>query len=112
MNINPIVIAALASLSIPVEPNTYDGIATEYIIFNYADERPEVYANDTDILEETTIQVHYFTRGNTLKNKKAIRRLLRTAGFTIQSTAEFFESDTKYNHVIVSAWIEAEIDDD
>lgn len=111
MNINPIVIAALTSLGLPVEPNAYVGAADSYITFNYADERPSLRADDTDQLDETTIQVHYFTRSNPQTNKKAIRRLLRAAGFTIQNTVEIYESDTKLNHVIVYAWIEGEIND-
>lgn len=111
MNINPTIIAALASLSMPVAPNVYDGQADEYITFNYADERPEIYANDTDISDATYVQVHYFTRSDPQINKKAIRRLLRAAGFTIYDTSEIYESDTKFTHVIVSAWIEGEVDD-
>lgn len=111
MNINPLVISALTSLSLPVTPNTYGGAATDYITFNYADERPALNADDVDILDETTIQVHYFTKSDPQTNKKAIRRLLRTAGFFIQSTEELYEPDTGYTHVIVYAWIEGAIDD-
>lgn len=111
MNINTTVVTALTPLNIPVAANAYLGEATEYITFNYADERPALRADDTDILDETTIQVHYFTRGNPQTNKKAIRRLLRAAGFTIQSTQELYESDTGYFHVVVYVWIEGAIDD-
>ena len=111
MNINTMVINALSSLSLPVAANVYNGTADDYITFNYADERPVVRADDIDILDETTIQVHYFTRGNPQANKKAIRRLLRAAGFTIQSTQELYESDTGYFHVVVYAWIEGAIND-
>lgn len=111
MNISTTVINALASLSLPVHANVYNGTADEYITFNYADERPVVRADDTDILDETTIQVHYFTKGNPQTNKKAIRRLLRAAGFTIQSTQELYESDTGYFHVVVYAYIEGAVDD-
>lgn len=111
MNINATVVNALASLSLPVHANVYNGAADEYITFNYADERPALRADDTDILDETTIQVHYFTRTNPQTNKKAIRRLLKTAGFSIQSTSEFYESDTDYFHVVVYAYIEGTIDD-
>ena len=112
MNINATVINALASLSLPVAANVYNGAADEYLTFNYADERPALRADDTDILDETTIQVHYFTRSNPQTNKKAIRRLLRAAGFTIQSTQEMYESDTCYFHVVVYAWIEGAVEDD
>lgn len=106
MNINPLIISALSSLNMPVYANVYTGTATEYITFNYADERPVVYADDVDELDETTIQVHYFTKGNPQTNKKAIRRLLRQADFSIQSTQEFYETDTGYTHVVVYAVID------
>lgn len=111
MNVNATVISALSSLTLPVHANVYNGTATDYITFNYADERPALRADDTDLLDETTIQVHYFTRSNPQTNKKAIRRLLRAAGFTIQSTQELYESDTEYFHVVVYAWIEGAVDD-
>ena len=111
MNINTTVISALTSLSLPTHANVYNGTADEYITFNYADERPVVRADDEDILDETTIQIHYFTRGNPQTNKKAIRRLLRAAGFTIISTSEFYESDTAFTHVVVETWIEGAVND-
>jgi hypothetical protein len=111
LNVNPIVISALSPLGLPVSANVYEGTADEYVTFNYADERPALRADDTDILDVTEIQVHYFTRGNPQTNKKAIRRLLRASGFTILSTSEFYESDTKYTHVVVEAVIEGAIND-
>lgn len=111
MNINPIVISALSSLNLPVSPNVNTDGSDEYITFNYADERPALRADDTDIYDETTVQVHYFTKKNPQPNKKAIRRLLRASGFTILSTSEFYESDTKFNHIVVEAWIEGNIED-
>ena len=111
MNVNPIVKSALASLNLPVSANTYDGTAVEYITFNYVDERPSLYADDTDINDQTIVQVHYFTKSDPQTNKKAIRRLLRAVGFTIISTQEFYESDTKFVHVVIEAWIEGIIED-
>jgi hypothetical protein len=118
VNVNPIVITALAPLGLPVSPNVYTGTATDYITFNYADERPEVYADDTDILDSTTIQVHYFEKKKTAPDvphiqtrKKEIRKALRSAGFSIQSTQELYESDTGYTHVVVYAWIDGAIND-
>lgn len=111
MNVNPLIISALSPLGLPISANVYEGAADEYITFNYSDERPALRADDTDIYDETEIQVHYFTRGNPQTNKKAIRRLLRASGFTILSTSEFYENDTKFNHVVVEAWIEGVIQD-
>lgn len=112
MNVNPLVLNTLSSLNLPVSANVYEGSEDEYITFNYADERPVLYADDTDIFDETVIQVHYFTKGNPQVNKKAIRRLLRASGFNIISTQEFYENDTKFIHVVVEAWIDGTIDDD
>jgi hypothetical protein len=111
MNVNPIIISALSPLGLPVDPNVHTGNADEYITFNYADERPALYADDSDVYDETVIQVHYFTKGNPQLNKKAIRKALRGAGFTILSTSEFYESDTGYVHIVVEAWISGVIDD-
>lgn len=112
MNINPLIISALTPiLGVAPSPNVYTGTATEHITFNYADERPVLNADDTDILDSTTIQVHYFTKSNPQPNKKAIRKALRSAGFSIQKTEELYESDTKYTHVVVYAAIDGVIDD-
>lgn len=111
MNVNPIVISALSSLSLPVEPNNHTGEATEYITFNYADERSILNGDGDDLCDETVIRVNYYTKGNPQANKKAIRRLLRAAGFSIVSTQELYESDTEYTHVIVECFFDGVIDD-
>ena len=112
MNVNPLVISALRPiLGVDPSPNKYTGSASEYISFQYADERPEVSADDEDIIDSTTIQVHGYTKGNPQALKKAIRKALRSAGFLIQSTQEMHEDDTGYTHVIVYAQIEGFIDD-
>lgn len=112
MNVNADIIAALSSLAIPVYASVQLDTDTEYIIIDYLDERPYIYADDTDTHEITQIRLNYYTKSDPTTNKKAIRRLLRTAGFTIMSTPpEFYESDTGYHHAIVEAWIESEIND-
>lgn len=112
MNVAAIVQTALTSLSLTIYNDASTGNPPDsYIVWNYSDERPAVRADDTDILDSTTIQVHYFTRLNPETNKKAIRRLLRASGFTIINTSQFYESDTGYRHVVVEAWIEGIIND-
>lgn len=114
MNVNSTLLTALSPIA-PTYPDFYSGDANEYITFNYADERPALYANNTDLYDETTVQVHYFTKGNPHTNKKAIRKALRDADFSIISTEQFSEIGTdgkiQYTHVIVNAWIEATIND-
>lgn len=111
MNINPIVIGALASLGLPVTPNINLTGDTEYITFNYMDERPTLIADDTDLYDTTVIQVHYFTKTNPQQKKKDIRRLLRAAGFVVHATMDFYEVDTALNHVVVECSIDGVIND-
>lgn len=112
MNVNPVLITALTPiLGVAPSPNVYTGTAPDYITFNYADERPALNADDADLLDDTTVQVHGFTKGNPQVLKKAIRKALRSAGFSIQQTQELYEADTKYTHVIVYAGIDGVIDD-
>ena len=111
MNVNPIIIAGLASLGLPIEPDHYEGDSTDYITFVYADERPDVFADDTDTFDITSMQIHYFTKSDPEDNIKAIRRLLRVVGFAISNTQRFYEDDTGYNHIVVECWIDGEIED-
>ena len=112
MNVNQLIKTALASIG-TAHANVCktSPLPDEYITFNYVDERPALRADDEDIYDETVIQVHYFTKGNPQTNKKAIRKALRGAGFTILSTSELYENDTGYVHVVVEAWISGYVDD-
>lgn len=106
MNLNPLIISALSSFEIPVEPDKYTGAETEYIKFNYTDERDELYANGEPQGGVTYIQVHYFIKGNPHTKKETIKASLRTAGFTVISTQQFYEDDTKYTHIVYDIWKE------
>lgn len=111
MNIDALIVTSLTSLGIPINAEPYKGTATAYIVFNYADERPVLRASGVDIYDETTVQVHYYALTNPATMKKSIRNLLRAGGFTIIDTQQFYETDTKYYHVIVTVWIEGLIND-
>jgi hypothetical protein len=101
--------ACLAPIGLPIHAEFYEGKDTEYITFNFADDRPALRADDTDLISETTMQVHYFTKTNPQANKNEIRRLLRNGGFTIINTSQLYEDDTGFFHVVVECWIEEEI---
>lgn len=111
MNVYPIIRKALASLNLPMYPETYDGDAQEYITYNYTDERAEVSGDDDDIYDVTSVQVHYWTRGDPHTIKSTIRRLLRSAGFSITSTQQLYD-ESGYRHVIVEAELAGIINDE
>lgn len=114
MNVNPILMQCLKDIA-PVRPDFYRLPDREKpdkcITFAYEDERPAFCADDMDLYDITTVQVHLFTKSNPQPDKKLVRRALREAGFTMQSTQDYYESDTGYHHVVVSATIEGFIDD-
>lgn len=117
MNVNTTLMQAATVFGVPVYPNAYngarDGQPDDYIVFGYADERPDVYADDTDEYDATIIQLHEFFRsGDAPGKKKALRRFLRQRGFIILSTSEFFEDGTGYTHVVVEARIFGYIDEE
>lgn len=95
----------------PAEADKYNGKAPEWIVLNYSDDRPVVYGDDTDIVEQITIQVHMFCFKNVETKKKALRRSLRRKGFLILSTSQFYENDTGLTHIVVECQTECEVDD-
>jgi len=110
MNVYPLLRVALAPIGLPCEPEVYTGNAEEYIIYNYADERTAISGDDDDILDDTSVQVHYFTRGDPHAVKSLIRRQLRDAGFCISATVQLYD-ETGYRHVVVEANIDGTIND-
>lgn len=111
MDVSNLMQTTLQSLNLPVAPDVYNGTATEYIVWYYLDERPILNANNKPMIDATYIRVNYYTKGNPETTKKEIRRLLRAGGFTVYSTTQLYESDTKYRHIAIDAWISGEITD-
>ncbi len=95
----------LGVLKMPVKQDVYRGKEEHYIVFNLPDERSALSGDDLDIMSETTVQVHLYTKNNPQPTKTKIRRLLRLGGFVISSTNQFYENDTGYTHVVVTASI-------
>jgi len=111
MDVSEIIKTALQPLNLPVEADKYSGSATEYIVWNYLDERAIYHADNTDMLDGTYVRVNYYTKGKVEVKKKAIRRLLRLNGFLIGPKPQFYESDTGYRHVAIDAFMLGEIND-
>lgn len=123
MNANPLVMAALGGLPIPVCWLEYKGKAEEYITFNDALNAPSLYADDLDELDTVILQIHHYTKGDPQKRLKEIRNALRKAGFTILETLTSKESiasggvnlkndtTTGFIHSIIKVQIEGRSDD-
>lgn len=111
MNVNPQMQTLATTLGVPIYPTHAAGDLREYMVYSYDDERPDVYGDDTDLLDITVVTVSRFTEGDPSPLKKSLRAALRALGFTITSTAEFYEDDTALNHIAVTCEIEGIIDD-
>lgn len=98
----------LGALNLPIAEDHYKKGIKEYFIVNYADERPSLRGDDEDLRDEVIIQVHYYYKDSPSTTKKAIRKLLRQAGYSIINTEQFYEDATEYTHVVVEAWKEYE----
>lgn len=98
----------LAELNLLVSEDEYRGEVKEYIVVNYADERPALEADDEPLMDEVIIQVHHFFKGASTITKKKIRKLIRQADYTVINTEQFFENDTKYTHRVFEVWKEVE----
>ena len=110
MNVNGLISNALKSLGHPVYPDKYTGTAETYIIFNYEDDRGEVFADDEPEIDKAYLQIHLFCPGNFnyMTLKKQIRSKLFRAGFSYPSITSLYEKDTDKNHIIFQCEIEGE----
>lgn len=96
MTVNEKIIVALRPLGITVTPDFFGDGEKEYITFNYADDRAEEFGDDRPLGVVAYMQIHYFLpiEKDYLSNKKEIRRLLFSAGFTYPEVTELTEGKT------------------
>ena len=57
---------ALLTLTIPVVVDSYKGTATEYVVINQVDNRPDVYGDNEDIADVTINKSQLFYNWKTL----------------------------------------------
>lgn len=114
MNINPLLQQAEGVLGVPVYPSAADVSAPgdNYIVYEYLDERVQLYGDDTDAYDMTNIRVHWFMVSGVQDAKRRLRKFLRSVGFTIVSTSEDYEENTNLHHISVDADIGGYINDE
>lgn len=91
MNLNDFLIELLEQTGLPVQQDEYSGRWKNYIVFTYADERPELTGDDRVIADTCYLQIQLITpkETNYFGYKKHIRDLLEGAGFIVTSTQSF-----------------------
>lgn len=80
----------------------YNGSASKYIVFNIADSRGQIFADNKPKIDATTMQIHYFcpAGSNYYSDKAFIRKALFDAGFTYPQITELYEEETKKMHLV------------
>lgn len=91
MDLNEKLITLLKITGLEVCQDEYDGKKDKYIIFTYADERPESFGDNRVESDTAYLNIQLITPKsfNYLSLKKTIRNLLEDADFIVTSISSF-----------------------
>lgn len=105
------VISAVEGFGYPYEPDVYTGSESRYFVYNYADERGCLYADDSPGGVIASVQVHFFmpAKEDFIEIKNQIRKALFHEGFTFPGVTVLKEG--KKRHIIFECDIEEETED-
>lgn len=106
--VNKIITTALKSLGLPIAERLYEGKATEYITFNWADDRAVDFGDDVPEADVAYMQIHYVCPWNKdyKSTKRSIRQLLHSAGFTWPEVTDVSEEASRLRHFVFECEIE------
>lgn len=109
---NEIILEALAPLEYPVLYGWYDeSLNKTHITFFQYNELPNDYSEDTNEVLEHYYQIDIWSKTNTEKLKKGVKKAMKKAGFRFTDGSDQFETDTKIYHKAMRFFI-AEIEGD
>jgi len=100
MNINPDIQKLNEITGLPVSPDMYAYDGSKYITYEYTDERPVFWGDDTVLCDQATIRVNLFTppKFNYMDIKHRIRDYLETLGIVDEITS-WIETFTAKNNL-------------
>lgn len=105
------IISAIEGFGYPYEPDVYTGSELRYFVYNYADERGYLYADNTPTGVIASVQVHFFlpAKEDFIEIKNQIREALFRKGFTFPDVTVLKEG--KKRHIVFECDIEEEMED-
>lgn len=105
------IIEAIKDFGFPYEPDVYSGDEEQYFVYNYADERGSLYADNMPESVIASVQIHFFlpAEENFIKLKNQIRRALLQQGFTFPEVTVLTEG--RKRHIIFECDIEEDMED-
>ncbi len=82
MNVNPDIQKLADITGLPVSPDLYSYDGNKYIVYEYTDERPVFWGDDTTLYDQATVRVSLYTptKFNHMELKHQIRDYLETLG--------------------------------
>ncbi len=100
MNINPDIQKLEELTGLPVSPDVYSGNKDKYITYEYPDERPIFWGDDTTLYDQLMIRVNMFTppKFNYMDLKHIIRDYLETLG-ELDDIESWLETFTAKNNL-------------
>ena len=106
--VNKKITTALKSLGLPIAEQLYEGKATEYITFNWADDRAGDFGDDEPTEEVAYMQIHYVAPWSKdyKATKRSIRQLLHSAGFTWPEVTDVSDDSARLRHFVFECEIE------
>lgn len=101
MNLNSLIISALAPTKVPVDFLKYRGSLTTYITFFEYNQQGVLYGDDEEIKTRHSLQVDIYSKGNYLSLVEQVKTLLKGIGFIRNFETEFYEDDTQIYHKVL-----------
>lgn len=105
------IIAAIKPFGLPYAPDIYEGGEERFFVYNYADERAVLYADNTPKVVVASVQVHLYlpAEENFISLKNKVRRALHRQGFTYPEVTVMRED--KKRHIVFECDVEEEMED-
>ena len=118
MDANAKVKKSLERFRLPLFPDEYDKtmrygpdfpfidrISEGYFVFNYISESGVLYGDDKELVVNTRLYIHLYTKKSLEGRVKPIKEALEENGFTISLVRRQHENDTGYNHLTLEVSI-------
>lgn len=105
------IIAAIKPFGFPYAPDVYEGSEEHFFVYNYADERVVIYADNAPVAVRASVQVHLYIPAdeNFIVLKNRVRRALHKQGFTYPEVTVLREA--KKRHIVFECDIEEEMEE-
>lgn len=106
------IVEAIKPFNYPYSPDVYTGCEDRYFVYNYADERGSLFADNEAQEVTVSIQLHFYMPLNDKfsKIKRDIKKALVKQGFTYPEITILHDDDKR--HIIFESDMEIEMEEE